>query len=236
VEENLFMDASVIVEKLAVLRGRDRQRECAHCGHALWEPPLPCPNCGAHSGETRWELFGAEVHQYRLNPCLSEAEVARFERSWGIVMPKEYRWFLMNVGNGGAGPGYGLFRLGCFGRASQKSCKIIAANLARPFPHTHVWNVAGWPKATDDPEVWRRFESAYFSDEHICGAMPIGDEGCGYFHLLVVSGPERGHIWIDGRVSDSGIAPILDSWNRKQSFLDWYRAWLDDSAGKLGGA
>ena len=53
-------------------------------------------------------LFGCELHQYGLGPCLTESELEAVESSYGIRIPSEYREFLTNVGNGGVGPGYGL--------------------------------------------------------------------------------------------------------------------------------
>src|SRR5690606_29932699 len=56
-------------------------------------------------------VFGARTHGYRLNPPLSEREVRSFERRWKFSMPPGLRAFYTQVGNGGAGPGYGLFPL-----------------------------------------------------------------------------------------------------------------------------
>ena len=56
--------------------------------------------------------FGASRHRYRFNPPLAEREVTAFEQRHGIRLPQDYRGFLIEVGNGGAGPHYGVFRLG----------------------------------------------------------------------------------------------------------------------------
>ena len=58
------------------------------------------------------EKFGALGHRYYLNPPLTEPEVMRFEERHGIRLPEDYRDFVLNVGDGGAGPYYGVFRLG----------------------------------------------------------------------------------------------------------------------------
>jgi hypothetical protein len=57
-------------------------------------------------------VFGAKRHKFVANPCLSEREIIEFETTHGLSLPADYRNFLMNVGNGGAGPAYGLFKLG----------------------------------------------------------------------------------------------------------------------------
>ncbi len=56
--------------------------------------------------------------------------------------------------------------------------------------------------------------------------MRICHFGCGVYFLLVVSGPERGNIWIDDRASDYGITP----WGG--DFFTWYDTWLEDSLQK----
>ncbi|MFJ1673100.1 hypothetical protein ACIOK4_43465 [Streptomyces bottropensis] len=39
---------------------------------------------------------------------LSQSEVAEAEAQWGVSLPAEDRGFLLEVGAGGAGRGYGL--------------------------------------------------------------------------------------------------------------------------------
>jgi hypothetical protein len=53
-------------------------------------------------------LFGSQLHNYELLPCLTESELDALESSYGIEVPPEYRVFVSGIGNGGAGPGYGL--------------------------------------------------------------------------------------------------------------------------------
>lgn len=56
--------------------------------------------------------FGAYNHQYRLGPPLTQADIVAAEAHYQITLPTEYREFLLHLGNGGAGPGYGLERFG----------------------------------------------------------------------------------------------------------------------------
>src|SRR5579884_2697565 len=61
--------------------------------------------------DTQFRVFGASAHHYLLNPCLSERQVQEAETHYGIALPEDYRQFLLLMGNGGAGPDYGLFPL-----------------------------------------------------------------------------------------------------------------------------
>src|SRR5918996_2512608 len=50
------------------------------------------------------EIFGSNGHHFTLNAPLVETEVLAFERQHAIRLPVDYRRFLIEVGNGGAGP------------------------------------------------------------------------------------------------------------------------------------
>jgi len=56
-------------------------------------------------------LFGCELHKYKLGRRLTSFELDALESAYAIEIPAEYRAFLATVGNGGAGPGYGLVPL-----------------------------------------------------------------------------------------------------------------------------
>lgn len=57
------------------------------------------------------EVFGASKHQYKLNPVVSMDNIYRFESKHNIKLPEEYVFFVTMIGNGGAGPYYGLYTL-----------------------------------------------------------------------------------------------------------------------------
>ena len=65
----------------------------------------------ARATDADLKQFGAEHHKYQWNPPASLKEIEAFERETGISLPDGYRNFLLQAGNGGAGPFYGLFSL-----------------------------------------------------------------------------------------------------------------------------
>ena len=76
-------------------------------------------------------------------------------------------------------------------------------------------------------------QSAYYSQ----GTLTICDYGCGLTFELVVTGDERGKIWLDNRASDDGLYPILHPRTKQHlDFLSWYETWLDHSWRTLEGA
>ena len=65
----------------------------------------------AAKADPEQKYFGADLHKYRWNPPASPEEVEAFEQKIGVSLPEEYRNFLLQAGNGGAGPFCGLFSL-----------------------------------------------------------------------------------------------------------------------------
>lgn len=66
----------------------------------------------AGENDPDYSRFGADSHKYRLNPPALEKTIATFETHFGVSLPEGYRNFLLWIGNGGAGPFYGLYSLG----------------------------------------------------------------------------------------------------------------------------
>lgn len=160
--------------------------------------------------DPQFKLFGADTHRYKLDATLTGAQIEAFEQSQGIKLPDGYRTFLMELGNGGAGPGYGMLPLGFH---PKYMTNLPPDLLARPFQHREAWHPQITSAADDE---W------YCADHWIQGTVHLCHFGCGYYALLVVSGAEYGQIWNDDRSSDEGIYP-----DPSGDFLTWYEDWLD---------
>ena len=154
-------------------------------------------------------LFGANVfgygHHYRFSPVLSEEELRGFERENEINLPDDYRSFLRLVGNGGAGPGYGLIPL-----EHSLDFAFISDKrhwLSTPFPY--VSEVAAPPEDSN--------EDGFATTT---GTLFLCDHGCGDYDRLVINGPARGSVWTDGLANDFPMIPL------GLTFLEWYELWL----------
>jgi hypothetical protein len=163
--------------------------------------------------DARFTLFGSNIHRYRLGAPLTEAQVHAFETAYNVTLPPEYRTFLLQVGNGGAGPYYGLLPLG----QDQEALPLLAA----PFPHTQEWN--DFLLHNDD----------YFAANITQGAMRICNSGEGGYELLIVSGPLSGTIWADGRYVEQGLLPLAGQTGQNMNFWTWYNDWIDYSISTL---
>lgn len=190
-------------------------------------------------------VFGSTVHQYRLNPPLSTTLVEAFEARHGIALPADYKFFITDIGNGGAGPYYGLFRLGEHDNGDgqcQWADGRLVGNLAEPFPHDEAWNLPksfwndepapppGTPPEEEDRQVaeWdKRLDEHYWNPSITRGAIPLCHRGCALRQWLVVTGNQKGYVWNDDRADNGGLYPLWDADGKQVTFSDWYVNWLD---------
>lgn len=153
---------------------------------------------------SRIKVLLSELGGVRLGARLEPSAVDRFEAGHGVTLPSGFREFVLHVGNGGDGPGYGLEPLNVDARH---------VGLDEPFPLTAVWS---WDAAPHpDPSVNERQIDACHR-----GWVRLGTEGCGLDWALIVSGAERGNVW---NIEGQGAQPCAPS----RDFASWYLAWLE---------
>ena len=191
-------------------------------------------------------VFGSDTHNYELYPPANEAEVLELEQVSNVSLPDDYRHFITQIGNGGAGPAYGLFRVGehddNLGFISfKKGC--LLGDLSTPFKHSREWNHTKefWDRAPDVDSMneqefeeacdhWReRLNKEYYDTSIMDGAIPICHLGCAIRDWLVVTGLERGNIWRDERAHNSGIYPLENDDGERLTFSVWYDDWISES-------
>lgn len=86
----------------------------------------------------------AASHQYRLRGVATADEVAETEKRYGIRLPDEYREYVTNFANGGAGPFHGIYRLGHYqdlGDWHPWNEGTLAVSPGAPFLLTESWNL-----------------------------------------------------------------------------------------------
>lgn len=186
-------------------------------------------------------VFGEESHSYETNSPLPEQEVLEFETLHHVRLPDDYRQFLLRVGNGGAGPCYGVFKLGEIDDGFDYGpWDGFIGELAEPFPHTDAWNdLTGQPEHSSDGDEERYeslleiFEKCYWATQQVNGAIPICHRGCALRFWLVITGSESGNVWCDDRADCKGIYPLKTKGRERVGFFEWYRDWLDEALVKL---
>lgn len=169
------------------------------------------------------KAFGADTHRYTLGPPLDARELADFEDRQGITLPDDFRAFVTTIGNGGAGPGHGLLPLHLATFAEENP-----QPLGAPFPHSHPWGAfRNRDGSMDGPGADLFSEEEYHALRWLAGSFYLAAEGGGVGLLLVVSGPEKGNIWVDDRQGEAGIHPYATrSRPGRMQFQPWYELWL----------
>jgi len=179
-----------------------------------------------------WENYkdstGVWGHQFQMNPPLSQEQLVAFETHFDIDLPEGYRDFLFEVGNGGAGPYYGIL----------------------PIERWYQWLIPYGNMSLEETVKSLEFNPHdYFSQEYAeransltgygleykegpskrYGTIAISSQGCGIYCFLVVNGIERGRVFYVGDMHTPYFMPDPD-------FLSWYERWLDEtlSGKKIG--
>lgn len=86
---------------------------------ADWLPPLLEKLNRLRAADPAFLVTGASEHRYRFGPKCPEMWLTFAEQKYDIQLPEQFRRFITEVGNGGAGPWYGLQRFGYLPRAVQ---------------------------------------------------------------------------------------------------------------------
>ncbi|MFE8008605.1 SMI1/KNR4 family protein [Streptomyces sp. NPDC057418] len=138
-------------------------------------------------------------------PPVGWAVVRSFEAEHGIVLPEPYRTFVAEVCDGlRAGPPYyGLLPL--VQTLSDWGSDRPDRLLAKPFPLTASWLWEEDESEEDEEtasgqELEDRIDSVY---DH--GSLLLGTDGCGMHWHLIVTGPQRGHVWL---IDENGAVPF----------------------------
>lgn len=184
-------------------------------------------------------VFGADGHRFELAVPLTPEEVAEVEGQVGVRLPAEYRSFLTEVGAGGAGPFYGIFPLtrhqgGRWRWVGDGAELTDLDQLATAFEpgdlrseQERVWAEQPDPADQSAYLVWvSRWDDVLWPPGRTAGGICLCHEGCGHHRWLVVSGPDRGGIWSDGRAGDVDLAPVSGRDGHILGFAQWYLEWL----------
>ena len=194
----------------------------------------------AKAADKDLEVFGASSHKYHLNPPVTEAEVLAFEEKYGVSLPEDYRAFVQTIGDANAqkletiaGPYYGLSAFGTqvddlLYEGSEIYLKAPCA--LSPDMTQEEWETLSAPLELDDFEDDE--EEGYVievEDNYIeeCGKvfgglLPLGSQGCAYYHALVLNGKYA------GRVVNVNWDLLKPKFAFETNFLDWYERYLDE--------
>ena len=187
----------------------------------------------AKAADKNLEVFGADAHQYHLNPPVSEAEVLAFEKKYGVQLPECYRAFMLTIGDAKAkksdfiaGPYFGLYAFGT--SVDSLLYEKIETYLKAPCNLSPDMTQEEW-ETLSDPLLFSEEEEEEDDDKYFAelakvfgGLLPLGSQGCTYEHALVLNGKYA------GRVVNVDLDLAQPKFAFETNFLDWYERYLDE--------
>ena len=187
----------------------------------------------AKEADKNLEVFGADAHQYHLNPPVSEVKVRAFEEKYGLQLPECYRAFMLTIGDAKAkkldfiaGPYYGLYAFGTC--VDELLYEKIETYLKAPCNLSPDMTREEWDALTDpllpSEEEEEEDDDKYFAERAkvFGGLLPLGSQGCTYEHALVLNGKYA------GRVVNVDLDLAQPKFAFETNFLDWYERYLDE--------
>lgn len=164
--------------------------------------------------DERLERIRAKIKRRGVNlrPPVEHWDVEAFEAMHNIRLPEGYRRFILEIGDGGDGPpGCRFYSL----HEPERDRYNLLVPLDVPFPLTEGRR---WEEEEEGKD---RLQEGIYN-----GYLIIGNEGCGEFWGIIVTGAERGNIWNLCYAGDFPVRPRRD-------FLSWYEFWLDGGKGNI---
>ncbi|WP_251317233.1 SMI1/KNR4 family protein [Flintibacter muris] len=189
---------------------------------------------------SRWDMdlaqFACWGHAHLLNPVLPPEELAAWEELTQVTLPEDYRAYLTQLGNGGAGPAYGLFPLSLpkdeFAQYLQQPCIYSDGQEEKfqdvvqrfvhwedfdddwslyldYFPDTPSWKDQRWQnehRKEWGDELDRLIDQTIIFPLLHYGQYQITNEGCSGDIFIILNGSHRGYIHCATADCDAGLA------------------------------
>jgi len=182
------------------------------------------------------EMFGVADHQYRLGSPVDLAFVRTIEEAYHFRFPEDYVQFITEVGDGGAGPGYGLYPFGyyCTEVESTKEAKareIYLRGLGRELkllPIESEWLedfCISKEEYEKNPEKYFQGGKGSFNwdNDTPYGFFHLGTYGCWRDFGLITAGERYGQVFIHNTEG----AFELEARNFEEFYQDWLNSILD---------
>lgn len=174
----------------------------------------------AREKNPRPQDFGAISHKYQFNPPIGVDKVCEFETECGLTLPEAYVLYLTQIGNGGAGPDYGLFPLEKIKAIYDPNEEIFLDKKDIDEEWAEMCRAYDESLDNDDGE-YLRIERYAFN-----GSVIIGTPGCTMYTILMCKGENYGKIGIiDSDMVEECAPRIFD-----QTFEEWILGYFRNAA------
>lgn len=182
--------------------------------------------------DSKYENFGASGHKYKLNPPVQASFVHRIEERFGFLLPEDYFRFITEVGDGGAGPDYGIKPFAAFLKKgvdahAERFWEEYRNSLGNPFRPRRMKPDEVDEYAIASREAYDRAPDRYYIYEKpepydLCdtdGFYVLGTHGCQWDFGLIISGEWRGQVF---DADNEGAYALV-----ARSFEEFYQNWVD---------
>lgn len=163
----------------------------------------------ARSIDSKCELFGTAKHKYQLNLPIRASFVRALEEKYGFTLPDDYFRFITEIGDGGAGPDYGIDPFADLVKKSQNQYaeeyqedyrnSLKNAFAPRPMSADELDNFAIATQAAyeQNPDKYFIYENP--NEDALCnldGFYVLGTQGCQWDFGLITAGEMRGKVFV----------------------------------------
>jgi len=196
--------------------------------------------------DSKYDLFGSDKHRYLLNPPIDAATVRETEAKYNFSLPDDYFRFITEIGDGGAGPDYGIYPFADFlkagvGKFAEENAAAYRIEVAKPFAprpmtvddlNSDLGLTVSKQAYENNPSKFFIFEADEDGENIPCmdGFFVLGTSGCQYDFGVITTGEYRGQVF---DTNNEGIYVFSAG-----SFTEFYQRWLDrisDTKGLLKG-
>lgn len=168
--------------------------------------------------DKNYKIFGADSHKYLLNETVSLEQIRAFEAKYQVELPEEYVFFITKVGNGGAGPFYGIDPL-CLDEEYEKHYQ----KLSKPTNYNDDY-LQFCKKCLALSEKEKLDEDDINFGDCLDGVLNINTQGCTFDTLLVLNGSRKGElVYIDWNLELYNPPRLIN-----MTFLEWYQGFFEE--------
>lgn len=183
--------------------------------------------------DEKCEMFGASKHRYVLNPPIRASFVRRVEERYGFRLTEDYFRFITEVGDGGAGPDYGIAPFVSLVEkndnwGAEEYASAYRLSLAKEFKLRQMQADEVEEYAIVTREYYEKNPKQYFifdevlEDDNLCdtnGFFVLGTHGCQWDFGIALTGERRGQVFDTDNEGGFGFVAY--------SFEEFYQRWLD---------
>lgn len=177
----------------------------------------------AHLWEYDLTVFGSEGHQYYLAPPIEESALSSWENKYGLFLPCDYRNYLTKVGNGFAGPGYGIkaFNLDIF-RPEWKAPCLHAPEYEEEYDKLAKEIEAWYDEEDPDDDPCDGWYKRFNCD----GVLNVGTNGCAGLNGIALNGSTKGYyLCLTDELEYYRVGELGE---QDKPFEEWMMEWLKE--------